>query len=146
MLLLRCQPPHPAPPASPPSPPAGTDPTEGSALGIALLRALVAGGPGGAALVLASTHHGALTSLKYEAGPDGRDEQRFENASGACVDLLGGRYELNVIEVPRCRKEMQNLRERIYEMQLLIWRCAVEFDEAKMAPTYRCVCTWRVWI
>ncbi|KAL4459148.1 hypothetical protein ABPG75_014013 [Micractinium tetrahymenae] len=65
----------------------GTDPAEGSALGIALLRALVKGGPGGASLVMASTHHGALTSLKYE-------DERFENAS-------------------------------------------VEFDEVKLAPTYR---------
>lgn len=65
----------------------GTDPTEGSALGIALLRALARGGPGGAGLTMASTHHGALTSLKYE-------DPRFENAS-------------------------------------------VEFDEAKLAPTYR---------
>jgi DNA mismatch repair protein MutS2 len=67
--------------------PAGTDPGEGSALGIALLQALVQGGPGGAALTVATTHMGALTSLKYE-------DPRFENAS-------------------------------------------VEFDEAKLAPTYR---------
>jgi DNA mismatch repair protein MutS2 len=65
----------------------GTDPTEGSALGIALLRALAQGGPGGAALTVASTHHGALTALKYE-------DERFENAS-------------------------------------------VEFDDTKLAPTYR---------
>ncbi|KAI7845433.1 hypothetical protein COHA_000985 [Chlorella ohadii] len=52
----------------------GTDPSEGSALGIALLRALVRGGPGGAGLTVASTHHGALTALKYE-------DERFENAS-----------------------------------------------------------------
>lgn len=43
---------------------AGTDPAEGSALGIALLRALARGGPGGAGLTVASTHHGALTALK----------------------------------------------------------------------------------
>jgi hypothetical protein len=69
------------------NPPAGTDPGEGSALGIALLRTLVKGGPGGGGLTLASTHQGALTSLKYE-------DERFENAS-------------------------------------------VEFDEVKLAPTYR---------
>ena len=68
-------------------PPAGTDPGEGSALGIALLRTLVKGGPGGGGLTMASTHQGALTSLKYE-------DERFENAS-------------------------------------------VEFDEVKLAPTYR---------
>jgi len=35
----------------------GTDPAEGAALGIALLRALAAGGPRGAAFTLATTHH-----------------------------------------------------------------------------------------
>jgi DNA mismatch repair protein MutS2 len=47
----------------------------------------VKGGPGGACLTVSSTHHGALTSLKYE-------DDRFENSS-------------------------------------------VEFDEVKLAPTYR---------
>jgi len=35
----------------------GTDPAEGAALGIALLRALAAGGPRGAAFTMATTHH-----------------------------------------------------------------------------------------
>ena len=35
----------------------GTDPGEGAALGIALLRALAAGGARGAAVTLATTHH-----------------------------------------------------------------------------------------
>ena len=35
----------------------GTDPAEGAALGIALLRALVAGGPRAAAFTMATTHH-----------------------------------------------------------------------------------------
>lgn len=35
----------------------GTDPVEGSALGLALLRALVRGGFGGAGFVVATTHH-----------------------------------------------------------------------------------------
>ncbi len=35
----------------------GTDPAEGAAIGIALLRALAAGGPRGAAVTLATTHH-----------------------------------------------------------------------------------------
>ncbi|KAK9818002.1 hypothetical protein WJX72_005611 [[Myrmecia] bisecta] len=65
----------------------GTDPGEGAALGVALLRALVQGGRGSASFTLASTHHSALTSLKYE-------DPRFENAS-------------------------------------------MEFDEQKLAPTYR---------
>ena len=35
----------------------GTDPAEGAALGIALLRALAAGGARGAAVTVATTHH-----------------------------------------------------------------------------------------
>lgn len=53
----------------------GTDPTEGSALGMAVLRALASE----AALTLATTHHGRLKSLKYADG-----EARFENA---CVEF-----------------------------------------------------------
>lgn len=52
----------------------GTEPVEGAALGIALLRALADGGRGGAALTFSTTHHSALTSLKYE-------DSRFENVS-----------------------------------------------------------------
>jgi DNA mismatch repair protein MutS2 len=54
----------------------GTDPTEGSALGMAVLRALA----DDAALTLATTHHGRLKSLKY--APD--DAGVFENA---CVEF-----------------------------------------------------------
>ena len=49
---------------------------EGAALGAALLERLAAGGHGGAALTMATTHMSALTSLKYE-----REDQAFENAS-----------------------------------------------------------------
>lgn len=35
----------------------GTDPAEGAALGIALLRALADGGARGAAITVATTHH-----------------------------------------------------------------------------------------
>lgn len=52
----------------------GTDPVEGAALGTALLQRLVQGGPGGAGLVVGTTHMGSLTSLKY-------NDPRFENAS-----------------------------------------------------------------
>ena len=41
----------------------GTDPGEGAALGIALLRALAAGGARGAAFTLATTHHGCAPVL-----------------------------------------------------------------------------------
>jgi DNA mismatch repair protein MutS2 len=49
---------------------AGTDPAEGSALAIALLRSLASS----AQLTLASTHYGELKALKYQ-------DERFENAS-----------------------------------------------------------------
>ncbi|MEM6448901.1 MAG: endonuclease MutS2 [Cyanobacteria bacterium P01_D01_bin.105] len=62
---------------------AGTDPSEGSALAIALLKHLA----DHARLTVATTHYGELKSLKYE-------DERFENAS-------------------------------------------VEFDDVKLAPTYR---------
>ena len=62
---------------------AGTDPSEGSALAIALLKHLADNNR----LTVATTHYGELKSLKYE-------DERFENAS-------------------------------------------VEFDDVKLAPTYR---------
>ena len=40
----------------------GTDPAEGAALGIALLRALAAGGARGAAVTLATTHHRCVST------------------------------------------------------------------------------------
>lgn len=49
---------------------AGTDPTEGSALAIALLQHLASR----AQLTIATTHYGELKALKYE-------DERFENAS-----------------------------------------------------------------
>eukprot|EP00884_Botryococcus_braunii_P008293 jgi/Botrbrau1/17465/Bobra.0054s0052.1 len=66
----------------------GTEPTAGSALGIALLKAFVKGGARGAGFVMATTHHGALTSLKYE-------DPRFENASVEFDDVaLAPTYRL----------------------------------------------------
>ncbi|KAL6782229.1 hypothetical protein ACKKBG_A06015 [Auxenochlorella protothecoides x Auxenochlorella symbiontica] len=66
----------------------GTDPTEGSALGAAVLQTLARGGKGGAALVLATTHHQSLTGLKYE-------DPVFENASVEIdASTLRPRYQL----------------------------------------------------
>ena len=70
----------------------GTDPLEGSALGIALVRALSEGGPGGAALTVATTHHSALAELKFnqEGG-----SLKFENASVEFDDIaLAPTYRL----------------------------------------------------
>lgn len=52
----------------------GTDPTEGAALGLALLKKLVQGGVGNGALTIATTHHSVMTGLKFQ-------DPRFENAS-----------------------------------------------------------------
>jgi DNA mismatch repair protein MutS2 len=63
---------------------AGTDPTEGSALAIALLRMLAER----ARLTIATTHFGELKALKYA-------DPRFENASVAFnVDTLSPTYHL----------------------------------------------------
>lgn len=66
---------------------AGTDPTEGAALGMALLESFSERKNGGSLLTFATTHHGELKTLKYR-------DPCFENAS-------------------------------------------VEFDEIRLAPTYR---------
>ena len=63
---------------------AGTDPTEGTALAIALLRQLA----DRARLTIATTHFGELKALKY-------DDPRFENASVAFdVETLSPTYHL----------------------------------------------------
>jgi DNA mismatch repair protein MutS2 len=63
---------------------AGTDPTEGTALAIALLRHLA----GRARLTIATTHFGELKALKY-------GDPRFENASVAFdVETLSPTYRL----------------------------------------------------
>jgi DNA mismatch repair protein MutS2 len=63
---------------------AGTDPTEGSALAISLLRQLAER----ATLTIATTHFGELKALKYS-------DPRFENASVAFdVDTLSPTYHL----------------------------------------------------
>jgi len=63
---------------------AGTDPTEGAALAIALLRQLAER----ARLTIATTHFGELKALKY-------DDPRFENASVAFdVETLSPTYHL----------------------------------------------------
>jgi DNA mismatch repair protein MutS2 len=63
---------------------AGTDPTEGTSLAIALLRHLASR----ARLTIATTHFGELKALKY-------DDARFENASvGFDVETLSPTYQL----------------------------------------------------
>ncbi|GFH21929.1 uncharacterized protein HaLaN_19318, partial [Haematococcus lacustris] len=54
----------------------GTDPIEGAALGVALLKRMVQGGLGNGALTIATTHHSIMTGLKFDDALG-----RFENAS-----------------------------------------------------------------
>jgi len=83
--------PHPTPYTPNPTPlvlldevGAGTDPTEGSALAIALLRYLA----DHASLTIATTHYGELKALKYQ-------DERFENASVEFDDVsLSPTYRL----------------------------------------------------
>jgi hypothetical protein len=56
----------------------GTDPREGAALGVALLRRLVRGGVGAGALTVATTHHSLMTKLKFE------DPRWAARALGGC--------------------------------------------------------------
>ncbi len=49
----------------------GTEPVEGSALGVALLETLVKGGRGGAGFTMATTHH-RLVHISYDSQPRSR--------------------------------------------------------------------------
>ena len=86
----------------------GTDPTEGSALGMAVLRRLA----GCAALTMATTHHGRLKSLKYSEGAEGGAAGDGGGEGGGGEG--GGDGRVSVFE-----------------------NACVEFDVESMAPTYR---------
>ena len=95
----------------------GTDPEEGAALSIALLHKLVKGGAGGAALAVATTHHSSLTLLKY--GKDGGiDFLRSFEETAWHDDWSDGR-------IPG------DNGGPMYE------NASVEFDEARLMPTYK---------
>lgn len=94
----------------------GTNPAEGAALGISLLRYLAAGR---ARLVLATTHHGELTTLKYatpeENGAPLYDEEEGEDAKGDGTQ--------------RRRRRTDDRFEN----------ASVEFDDVALRPTYRLI-------
>lgn len=95
----------------------GTNPAEGAALGISLLRYLAAGR---ARLVLATTHHGELTTLKYvtpeENGvPSPALEDEKDGAEG------GG-----------SRRRRRRTDDRFEN-------ASVEFDDVALRPTYRLI-------
>lgn len=95
----------------------GTNPAEGAALGISLLRYLAAGR---ARLVLATTHHGELTTLKY-ATPE-------EN--GAPSPALADGEE--VLEDGGSRRRRRRTDDRFEN-------ASVEFDDVALRPTYRLI-------
>lgn len=95
----------------------GTNPAEGAALGVSLLRYLAAGR---ARLVLATTHHGELTTLKY-ATPE-------ENGAPAPVDPEGEEGD-GTGSPPRRRRRTDDRFEN----------ASVEFDDVALRPTYRLI-------
>ena len=137
---------------APTCPASGTDPAEGSALGIALLRTLVRGGLGGAGLTVASTHHGALTALKCERGwyggaavqragcgcicPSGARGGAGQCARVGCGPARRGKQCTPAtcawLDTGMCPAAARRYEDERFE------NASVEFDEAALAPTYRC--------
>ncbi|GAB0497833.1 hypothetical protein MMPV_009170 [Pyropia vietnamensis] len=93
----------------------GTNPAEGAALGISLLRYLAAGR---ARLVLATTHHGELTTLKYATPEENGVPVSEGEGEGAEGDTL-----------QRRRRQTDDRFEN----------ASVEFDDVALRPTYRLI-------
>lgn len=110
----------------------GTDAIDGAALGIALMHAFSFDGPGGSGLTMASTHHSALTSLKYD------HPGIYENASVEFDEVnLQPTYKL-IWGVPG-RSCALNIAERlqidddiIHEARSLLGRDASDVEEQLM--------------
>lgn len=118
----------------------GTDPTEGAALGIALLRVLSRGGQGGAALTVATTHHSALTALKYEESERKGEKkvnplQQQESTSTSTSSSIDDNSDTGKKESSSSSSgkgaSVVGLSGPKFE------NASVEFDEVKLAPTYR---------
>ena len=124
----------------------GTDPTEGAALGIALLRVLSNGGQGGAALTVATTHHSALTALKYEEN-GGKGEKKVVNPKAEQQTPGGGSDDSSNIEANSSSDNGISSKNSGFAGNNsgitvglsgpTFENASVEFDEVKLAPTYR---------
>jgi len=112
----------------------GTDPTEGAALGIALLKTLARGGVGGAALTIATTHHSELTALKYEDKNDGQVITTMSQPEGENRAVEKKPSALSSSSSAASASSSNSSGEVVgpkYE------NASVEFDEVKLAPTYK---------
>jgi dsDNA-specific endonuclease/ATPase MutS2 len=114
----------------------GTDPTEGAALGKALLRRLARGGQGCGALTFATTHHSSMTALKFEPAEvvGGQDEDQDEEEELVEAEEQeeedGGEGEATPATPPSSAPSAPPAEGRFEN-------ASVEFDEQRMAPTYR---------
>jgi dsDNA-specific endonuclease/ATPase MutS2 len=116
----------------------GTDPTEGAALGIALLKVLAKGGGGGAALTMATTHHSELTALKYEENNNnsnsGGDTNNLNNNKGSSTNSGGALFEGAEKKQP---STLSSSSTTSTTSDPKFENASVEFDEVKLAPTYK---------
>nr|BAD42336.1 DNA mismatch repair protein Mut2-like protein [Nannochloris bacillaris] len=98
----------------------GTDPTEGAALGIALIKVLARGGVAGAALTMATTHHSELTALKYS---EESDVKIIAEGSDKNANTSSANKTSPAASAAAAGPKFEN--------------ASVEFDEIKLAPTYK---------
>lgn len=108
----------------------GTDPTEGAALGIALLKTLARGGVGGAALTIATTHHSELTALKYEENQGNITNTMKHQAEGE-----NGVAEKQTSTLSS--SSSSSFAPHGAASGPKFENASVEFDEVKLAPTYK---------
>ena len=111
----------------------GTDPTEGAALGIALLKTLARGGVGGAALTIATTHHSELTALKYEEKIEG---QIFTKVIKQPEATENGEAEKKASTLSSSSSAFSSTTGADV-VGPMFENASVEFDEVKLAPTYK---------
>ena len=96
----------------------GTEPVEGSALGVALLEALVKGGRGGAGFTMATTHHRYLTTKPARK----LTSTNLRQSSGIPITAL------------LCACSL--LTSLIFENSASE-NASASFDEQKLAPTHK---------
>lgn len=121
----------------------GTSPTEGSALGAAVLRELAADRGddlgGRSRLVFATTHHGELKALRYESSRFENaavdfDEERLAPTYRVLWGLPGRSRALNIAERLGLEPRVVELaRERLGSAQLGVDALLTELEEARSA-------------